>query len=105
MKYTNLIAYTILIVVMCGCEKEEIIKEQNYVFIKEYCATVTVGGVVGISERCFVIDEVVVGFKKTDGTVTIRIAQHSPLNDGPPTSASYQEYLDVPIGYLELQNK
>ena len=63
----------------------------------------TVGGVVGIAERCFEIGDVVVGYEKTKGTVTIRIAEHSPLNDGPPTNASYQEFLDVPSDYLRLK--
>lgn len=58
---------------------------------------------VGITERCFEVGDVVVGYKKNERTITIRIAEHNPLNDGPPNSASYQELLDVPSDYLKLK--
>jgi len=92
-----------LIIIIWGCEKEETLTGQDFIFVKKYCAMVTVGGVVGITERCFEIGDVVVGYKKNEGAITIRIAEHSPLNDGPPSSASYQELLDVPSDYLRLK--
>lgn len=103
MKYANILSIILLIVAMFSCEKEETIKKQDYLFVKKYCAVVTVGGVVGIAERCFEIGDSVVGYNKTEGTITIRIAEQSPLNEGPPTSASYQEFLDVPSDYLKLK--
>jgi hypothetical protein len=83
-----------------GCEKNDVNEEQNYAFAKEYCAQVTVGGVVGVAEKCFNIGDVFVGYKKTKEVITIRIAEHSPVNEGPVNSASYQEFLDVPVDYL-----
>jgi hypothetical protein len=92
----------IMITVLGSCDEEQVRNEQNYVFLKEYCATVTVGGILGIAERCFEIGDVMTGYQKSEGIITIRIAKHSYLNDGPPSSASYQEYLDVPSDYLKL---
>ena len=102
MKYFYSIIITLLIVIMGSCDKEEANREMNYVFLKKYCATVTVGGVVGIAERCFEIGDVFVGEKKTEEIITIRIAAHIYLNDGPPSNVSYQEFLDVPSDYLEI---
>ncbi len=105
MKNIYAISIILLIVLMGSCEKDEVSKELNYVFLKKYCKTVTVGGFVGLAEKCFEIGDIVVGEKKTEEIITIRIAPHSYLNDGPPTSASYQEFLDVPSDYLEILKK
>ena len=104
MKNCKLLVIIALIVTPLGCAKEKPSGKQEYIFLKRYCATVTVGGVVGLAERCFEIGEVVVGFEKTNATVTIRIAEHGPLNDGPPSNTSYQEFLDVPSDYLRLKD-
>jgi hypothetical protein len=85
-----------------SCSSEQVINDKTYVFTKPYCATITVGGVVGLAEKCYKIDDIVSGKEIKTGKLTIRIAEHSALNDGPPSSASYQEFLDVPINYLEL---
>jgi hypothetical protein len=103
MKNNKTLIIIALIVTTWGCEKEEALKVRDYIFLKQYCTTVTVGGVVGIAERCLEIGDIVTGYEKTKGTITIRIAEHSPLNDGPPTSASYQEFVDVPSDYLRLK--
>ena len=99
----NILKIIALTIIIWGCEKEETLIDQDFIFVKKYCAKVTVGGVVGITERCFEIGGVIVGYKKNEGTITIRIAKHNPLNDGPPSSASYQELLDVPLDYLRLK--
>jgi hypothetical protein len=85
-----------------SCTKDSNTTNQNYAFTKPYCATITVGGVVGISEKCYQIGDIVTGKENTSGKLTIRIADHSALNDGPVTSASYQEFLDVPLDYLAI---
>lgn len=89
------------VLILFACKKQA--KENNYIFIKPYCATVTVGGVVGLQERCFKVNDVVKGKPVDGGKITIRIAEHSNINDGPPSSSSYQEFLDVPNDYLKLQ--
>jgi hypothetical protein len=83
-----------------GCEEDSINTEQRYTFIKGYCARVTVGGVIGIAEKCFKMGDVVVGYKKTDHVITIRIAEHTSINEGPPNNLNYQEFLDVSVDYL-----
>jgi hypothetical protein len=103
MKTYKKLAIIALIVTLLSCDKDEALRKQDYLFLKRYCTMVTVGGFMGIAEMCFEIGDVVNGYEKTKGMITIRIAEHSPLNDGPPTSASYQEFLDVPSHYLKLK--
>jgi hypothetical protein len=87
---------------LVSCSSEPVISDKTYVFTKPYCTTVTVGGVVGLAEKCFKAGDIVTGKENVGGKLTIRIAEHSTLNDGLPSSASYQEFLDVPINYLAL---
>lgn len=104
-KIGSILSVIALLLLLGGCTNDQDIKDQNYVFTKPYCATVIVGGVVGLAEKCYKIGDIVSGKENTSGKLTIRIAEHSALNDGPPTSASYQEFLDVPINYLEVLKK
>lgn len=83
-----------------GCGDKEVFQEGNFMFVSTYCATVTVGGVLGITEKCFEPGDVVEGIDKGDESITIRIAEHTERNEGPPSSSSYQEFLDVPRKYL-----
>lgn len=92
----------LILIIIASCTNDQTITDQTYVFTKPYCETVTVGGVVGLAEKCYKIGDIVSGKENTSGKLTIRIAEHSSLNDGPPTSASYQEFLDVPLNYLEI---
>ena len=62
----------------------------------------TVGGVIGISERTFKIGEVYTGTEKSGDLITIRIAENSELNNDCPNSWCYQELLDVPSEYLKM---
>jgi hypothetical protein len=100
MKAIYTFAITVLLVATWGCEEDNAKGEYEYAFVKEYRAWVTVGGVVGVEEKYFKAGDVFVGHKKHQRVVTIRIAEHTSRNEGPPTSASYQEFLDVPIDYL-----
>ena len=105
MKINKFICLTLLILFMTSCEKKENTAEQSYIFILPYSATVTVGGVVGIKTLSFNVGDTVSGSEITEGMVTIRIAHHTYLNDGPPSSASYQEFLNIPLECLMLQGK
>lgn len=105
MKAIKLISLSILVFIIISCEKNVPVKESNCVFIKLYCATITVGGFVGIREQCFNVGDTVFCTEVTKEMITIRIAGHSHLNDGLPSPNSYQEYLNVPSGYLELLTK
>ena len=105
MKIIRILILALLIPILGSCEKGDIKKEQSYFFLKPYCAIVTVGGFVGLAEKCFKIGDIAVGEERIEGKVTIRIAEHSYLNDGPPSNTSYQEFLDVPSNYLEVLKK
>lgn len=85
-----------------SCSSDNETKNNEYQFIMEYSTTVTVGGVVGISERTFEIGEVYSGTAQGIDVIIIRIAEHSELNDDCPNSWCYQELLDVPSEFLEL---
>lgn len=103
MKRILKLSLLLFLIIIASCTNDQTITDQTYVFTKPYCETVTVGGVVGLAEKCFKIGDIVTGKEINTGKLTIRIAEHSSLNDGPPSSASYQEFLDVPLNYLEIK--
>ena len=104
MKTILSLSLPIFLFLLGSCTNDQTINDQTYVFTKPYCATVTVGGIVGIAEKCYKIGDVVTGKEINSGKLTIRIAEHSSINDDPPSSASYQEFLEVPINnYLEIK--
>ena len=102
MKTFKILCFALIVCIWGSCKKNETIRGQSYVFVKTYSANITVGGVVGITEKVFNVGDTVLGEEKNEGKVTIRIAKHAEFNEGPPSNMSYQEYLDVPSEYLEL---
>ncbi len=101
MKPINTLLILFTIIFLASCEKSNI-KEQEYIFVKPYCAKVMVGGVVGISEKCFKLGDNVKGTQIEDGAIRVRIAAHSVVNEGPPSSNFFQEFLDIPSQNLKL---
>lgn len=85
-----------------SCNSNNETSASKYQFIKPYVATVTVGGIVGIIERSFEIGEIYIATKQGQSTITIRIAEHTALNDDCPNSQCYQELLEVPSEFLKL---
>ena len=71
------------------------ITNQDFEFVAEYTVTITVGGFVGITERTFNIGEVYEGTDKGEKTITIRIAEHTELNEDCPNSSCYQGFLKL----------
>ncbi len=103
----NLIYVSLLVVfaTFISCNKnddENILVDKDFEFVAEYTATVTVGGVVGITERTFNVGEVYKGIDNGAETITIRIAEHTELNEDCPSSSCYQEFLSVPRGFLKI---
>ena len=94
------IYFLILIFSIFSCSTEDEAVVQQYQFVKEYTTKVTVGGVVGITERTFKAGEVYPG-TEAGVFINIRIAPHSKLNEDCPNSWCYQEFLDVPRNYLK----
>lgn len=98
----NIICIFILAFVIISCNSEDKTTQGEYEFINEYKTTVTVGGVVGVNERTFEKGESYKGTDEGKKTITIRIADHSELNDNCPNSWCYQEFLEVPREFLKL---
>lgn len=98
----KLIYLLILTLGTISCSSDDENKNNEYEFIAEYSTIVTVGGFVGIIERTFEIGEIYSGTDQSNGLITIRIAEHSELNDDCPNSWCYQELLDVPREFLIL---
>ena len=98
----KLIYFLILTLGIISCSFDDGNKNTEYEFIQKYSTKVTVGGVVGISERTFEIGEIYTGTDKGNDIITIRIAEHSELNHDCPNSWCYQELLDVPHEFLKL---
>jgi hypothetical protein len=94
--------FPLFLLIIASCSNDQVQSNQKYVFTKPYCTTITVGGVVGLAEKCYKIGDIVSGKEINTGKLTIQIAEHSSINDGPPSSASYQEFLEVPLNYLEI---
>ena len=102
MKTFKFVFFTIMLVLISSCGKNDAPLIHDFEFVKEYSATVTVGGFVGITERVFEIGEVYNGTDNGVDVITIRIAEHSELNDNCPSSACSQELLVVPRQYLKI---
>ena len=102
MKNIKLTGFAIFIVFIISCNNDNDIIYGNFEFITEFSATVAVGGFVGITERTFEIGEVYSGTDDGGKTITIRIAEHTELNDDCPNSWCYQEFLDIPREYLKF---
>ncbi len=104
MRPFNFIGLILVFAIFISCNKNDDVNiiNQDFEFIAEYTATITVGGFVGITERTFNIGEVYVGTDNGEETITIRIAEHTELNEDCPNSSCYQEFLSVPRGFLKL---
>ncbi|PCI03827.1 MAG: hypothetical protein COB81_03045 [Flavobacteriaceae bacterium] len=103
MKNLKLIGFSVLILCMISCNKNEEIIQGEFEFITQYSATITIGGVVGIMERTFETGEIYSGKDNGEKTITIRIAEHTERNDDCPNSWCYQEFLEVPREFLKLE--
>jgi len=101
MKTAKLLSIVLIIILLFNCKKSTV-KKYSYEFTNAYCAQITVGGFVGIKEKCFSVGEIIEGTPKNNGTVSVRIAEHSQKNEEPANSSSYQEFLDIPIANLKL---
>lgn len=92
----------ILALGIISCSSDDKAAQGEFEFINEYKTMVTVGGVVGVNERNFKKGETYKGTDDGKKTITIRIAEHSDLNDNCPNSWCYQEFLEVPREFLKL---
>jgi len=83
----------------CTDESQE---KTEYIFVEKYCTTITVGGVVGIQEKCYEVGDVVLAEFESNTAITVRIAKGPQINDasGP---WSFQELLEIPLVYLKKQ--
>ncbi len=102
MKKLKIVGLLLLFVLVISCSKGTEVVHREFEFIDEYSTTITVGGFVGITERVFKIGEVYEGTDTGGETITIRIAEHTELNEDCPNSWCYQEMLDVPRELLRL---
>lgn len=84
-----------------SCSPGSKLVQTNYEFIKEYTTTITVGGVVGVTERTFKTGETFGGNDLGNGLIKIRIAEHTKQNEDCPNSWCYQEFLEVSNEFLK----
>ncbi|MEP2275793.1 MAG: hypothetical protein ABJH98_10080 [Reichenbachiella sp.] len=100
---TNILLIFGLTTLLLGCASDENpTLHGDFEFTIEYLSTVTVGGVVGITERHFEVGEIYEGTDDGEATIVIRIAEHTELNEDCPNSWCYQELLSVPRGHLKF---
>lgn len=76
---TKILLFFILTLGIISCNSDESTpnSNENFKFTSEYSATVTVGGVVGITKRTFKVGEAYKGTDEGKETIIIRIAEHS----------------------------
>lgn len=98
----KLVYLLILTLGIISCNSNNKVSQGKVEFVSEYSTTVTVGGIVGINERTFEIGEIYKVTDRSGETVTIRIAEHSELNEDCPNSWCYQEVLEVPKEFLKF---
>lgn len=98
----KIIYVIVLALVFVSCNSDDDNFYGEFEFVTEYSATVTVGGIIGITERNFEIGEIYKGTDEGGENIKIRIAEHSKLNEDCPNSWCYQEFLDVPREFLKL---
>lgn len=98
----NMIYFFMLTVGIISCSTDDENSQGEFQFINEYSTTITVGGILGVTERIFKIGEVYMGMDNGNKTITIRIAEHTQLNDDCPNSWCYQEFLEVPREFLKF---
>ena len=98
----NIVIVLFLVSFITACDTDNGKIEGEFEFVKMYSAEITVGGVVGTIERKFEVGEVYGGTDEGIATITIKIAEHSELNENCPNNLCYQEFLRVPRGYLKL---
>ena len=89
---------------LLSCNKEPTPNEgaDHYEFVTAYTANITVGGIVGVAPRTFYVGEVYSGTDYGNTTVTLRIADHTEINEDCPNPWCYQEFLEVPKTHLRL---
>jgi len=103
MKSFNYIGLLLVFAIIISCNNDdEVLIQQDFEFIAEYTATITVGGFVGITKKTFNVGEVYEGTDSGEETIMIRIAEHTELNKDCPNSSCYQEFLSVPREFLKL---
>jgi len=90
----------LFVAILVSCSESES-EDKNYVFVEQYCSIVTVGGIIGIQEKCYEIGDIVTAESKSDTFIMVRIADGPQINDkvGP---WSFQELLEVPLTYVEV---
>lgn len=93
----------LLMAIFTTCMKDEGIIRGEFEFTADYKTSVVVGGFVGITERTFKKGEIYKGVDDGGKIITIRIAEHSDLNDDCPNSWCYQELLEVPREFLKFR--
>lgn len=98
----KLIYFFVLILGITSCSSDDEYLREEFKFSSEYSARVTVGGVVGITERTFEVGEIYKGTDTGGSTIQTEIAEHSRVNDDCPNPKCYQEFLEVPREFLKL---
>jgi hypothetical protein len=72
------------------------VETRAYTFVQPYCTKVVVGGIVGITQKCYQSGDTLPGRPLPGDQVELRIAAHNPANEGTPTNTTYQELISVP---------
>lgn len=98
----KVLSLIVILFIIVSCKKDY--DDYTYEFINPYCTEVVVGGVVGVTKKCYALGDRVNGSKVKDGVVSIRIAKGSKAQEKLSDHLGYQEILDIPLINLKLVN-
>ena len=101
MSFNKFLITLFSIIFFLSCSKTET-ENRNFVFVKKYCTTITVGGIIGIKEQCYEVGDEVIAELTSNNSITIRIANGPQIKDesGP---WSFQELLEIPLEFVKLK--
>ena len=109
MKFTLLTIIFIGLFASCGiAQKKDKQVENEYVFIKDFCKDIVVGGAVGIENKCYKVNDVITGTLQSNKHIKVRLRPYVNEDETGLTQneinekrrLSSQEFIEIPIDYL-----
>lgn len=109
MKNTIVTILLFALLISCGnAQNKENQIEYEYVFKKEFCKDIVVGGVVGIENKCYKVNDVITRTLQNNKSIKVRLRPHVNEDETGLTQdeinarrrLSSQEFIEIPIDYL-----
>lgn len=109
MKFTILTILLFALLTSCGkAQKKDNQIESEYIFKKAFCKEIIVGGAVGIENKCYNVNDVIMGTLQSNDYIKVRLRPYVNEDETGLTQdqinerrrLSSQEFIEIPIDYL-----